>query len=71
MCVRVARDCQQPNIAALNTVTAEVGTTYLDTRTYSCKPGYTGTGDRTIACRSDGTWTALALTCAGKEHGPH
>ena len=57
-------DCGTPPAAHVNgSQPMYSSTTFGSTVTYTCRPGYRRTGDRTITCMANGQWSASAPVC--------
>ena len=58
-------DCGTLNALANGQVSHTAGTTFGETATYSCDPGYNLTGDSTRTCQATGMWSGREPTCQG------
>ncbi|XP_046362262.2 sushi, von Willebrand factor type A, EGF and pentraxin domain-containing protein 1-like isoform X2 [Haliotis rufescens] len=61
-------DCGAPK-ALPNAVSSSPATTVGRIATYTCKPGYTASGTRTILCKAGGTWATTNFKCTIKNCG--
>ncbi len=61
-----AVDCGDLPDPANGMVVTSSGTTFTNTATYTCNPGYVLVGDATRTCQSTGVWNSTAPTCEGK-----
>ncbi|XP_069134242.1 complement receptor type 2-like [Argopecten irradians] len=62
-----------PNIPGTNALSADYPTHEGATVTFSCREGFSPTGDPTISCLSNGKWTTPSLVCTSEattECGP-
>ena len=50
-------DCMMPSNVSNANVTY-TGTTFGSVAAYTCHPGYNITGDVSVSCTEDGTWSA-------------
>ena len=60
-----AEDCGTLTHPTNGQVSYTAGTTYQQTATYSCDPGYNLVGDSTRICHATGMWSGNAPTCHG------
>ena len=58
-------DCGTLTDPANGQVSHTAGTTFGETATYSCDPGYNLVGDSNHTCRATGVWSGCAPTCQG------
>ena len=56
-------DCGTLSDPANGQVSTTAGTTFGQTATYSCNPGYNPVGDITRTCQATGEWSGSAPTC--------
>lgn len=63
--VQCSAPSNKPNTAP---VPAEMKFVYTSSYTYGCKYGYKPSGDMTVTCESDGSWSCLTATCIGLYH---
>ncbi|XP_048255529.1 sushi, von Willebrand factor type A, EGF and pentraxin domain-containing protein 1-like isoform X1 [Haliotis rufescens] len=56
-------DCGSPPDTETMQSPRSGGTSYQTTAVYSCKTGFTQSGDGTSTCQADGTWSPPALQC--------
>ncbi len=61
--ILTAVDCEALDNPANGTVDTSSGTTFMNTATYTCNPGYTLVGASSRTCTADGDWTTAAPTC--------
>ncbi|XP_071097022.1 sushi, von Willebrand factor type A, EGF and pentraxin domain-containing protein 1-like [Haliotis cracherodii] len=61
-------DCGAPK-ALPNAVSSSPSTAVGQIATYTCKPGYTASGTRTILCKAGSTWTTTNFNCTIKSCG--
>ena len=59
-------DCGTPPPLTNGAVDHSGGTTYTQTATYTCDPGYDLNGALFITCQADGTWDDVAPVCDKK-----
>ena len=58
-------DCGIPTNPPNGQVSHTAGTTFGQTATYSCDPGYNLLGDSNRTCQATGRWLGNAPTCQG------
>ncbi|XP_053408096.1 sushi, von Willebrand factor type A, EGF and pentraxin domain-containing protein 1-like [Mercenaria mercenaria] len=61
----VVRDCGPLATPTHGVVNVPLGTTYGQTATYYCNPGYTLSGTASRQCAVDGLWTGFSPVCIG------
>ena len=62
----MAVDCSTLN--ATTNVNHPNGTTFGQTATYSCDPGYNLVGNSTRMCQADGVWSGNEPTCMSESN---
>ncbi|XP_052245042.1 sushi, von Willebrand factor type A, EGF and pentraxin domain-containing protein 1-like [Dreissena polymorpha] len=60
------KDCQDPPVLQNGYINA-TSTTYNSTVMYSCYPGYTMFGERSITCLDTGNWSGMLVNCVIKD----